>query len=213
VPRLCHRWPSFRHVFTRLGWPARPERLPPIRRSTRAACRLPTSTAEMIYEHAFEPPRPQRWLRRRAAARRVVIPLRGPPAELSQARGCRGCPRFTPRRSDRSPQQIYPDLLDPDTSCRKLVPDGAWKSAPSGDRAVTWSRLRTNSPDSPCRSSVRLEGPPSTPTRESDCFGLRPRCLPPLSLSICSTGSRVVVRLLGAAPTTRRLFNPPPGPP
>jgi hypothetical protein len=165
---------------------ARPECLPPIRRSPRAACRLPTSTAETIHEHAPEPPRPLRCLRRRTAARWVVIPLRSPPAELSQVRGCRNELPFTPCRSDRSPQQIYPDLFDPDTSCRKLVPGTTWKTAAPGDRAVTWSRLRTNSPDAPCRSTVRLAGPPSTPTRESERFGLRPRCLPPLSLSIFS---------------------------
>jgi hypothetical protein len=60
-------------------------------------------------------PRPPATASRRSV--RVAIPLRGLPAELSQARGFRTNP-MSPHRDDRSSQRFYPDLFDSDTSCR-----------------------------------------------------------------------------------------------
>lgn len=134
--------------------------------------------------------------------------LRSLPTELSQARGHRTNP-ISPHRDDRSPRWLYPDLFDPDTSCRKLVPHRAWKPALRGDRAVRW--FRTSSPNGPRRSTTRLEGPPSTPTRESERIWQNPRCLPPPSLSKirqgavsssdCSERPRRLAAFLTLAPT------------
>jgi hypothetical protein len=65
------------------------------------------------------------------------ILLRGSPAELHQARGRRTNPT-SPHRNDRSSRWLHPNLFDPDTSCRKLVPHKTWKPALCGDRAVRW---------------------------------------------------------------------------
>jgi hypothetical protein len=72
---------------------------------------------------------------RRATGWRIL--LRGSPTGLSQARGHRTNPT-SPHRDDRSSRWLYPNLLDPDTSCRKLVPHKTWIPALCGDRAVTW---------------------------------------------------------------------------
>lgn len=137
VPRLCHREPSFQHAFTGLSWSARPVSFPPIRRSPQATCRPPASATDTIPEHTFEAPSPPRSLRRQAAARRGSDPLT---RSTSRAFPGQGLPNEfnNPHRDDRSPRWLYPNLFDPNTSCRKLVPHKTWKPALRGDRAVRW---------------------------------------------------------------------------
>jgi hypothetical protein len=117
MPRLCRRGPSFRHAFTNLSWSARPVSVPPIRRSPQATCRPPASATDTIPEHTFESPSPPRSLRRRAAARRGGVPLA---RSTSRAFPGQGLPddSATPHRDDRSSRWLYPNLFDPDTSCR-----------------------------------------------------------------------------------------------
>lgn len=134
----------------------------------------------------------------------VAGPLARLPAELSRARGYQTNP-VNPHRDDRSPRWIYPDLFDPDTSCRELVPHKTWKPALWGDRAVRW--FRTSSPEELRRSAPPLAGLPSTPTRESERFWQEPEV--PSTTKLAEeldkeSSAEPIARLRS---TTRRLSN------
>lgn len=75
----------------------------------------------------------------------------------------------SPCRDDRSSQQLYPDLFDPDTSCRKLVLRKTWKPAMQSDRAVTW--FETSSPDRHAEARPVLQGRLSCPLAKASIAG------------------------------------------
>jgi hypothetical protein len=67
------------------------------------------------------PPKPQRATASRRRLGDSTL-CRVPPAELTQPRGCVVPKLHNYQRSDRSPHWDYPNLIDSDTSCRKLMP-------------------------------------------------------------------------------------------
>ena len=117
-----------------------------------------------------------------------VAPGEAPPAELSRFRGCRAA-LTSPQRPRRppAPTRIYPKPIDPDTFCRSLMPLTPWKSAlaTTGRKPIPPTTPFETLGGSTCRarhapkSATRLEGPPQTVARESDCPWPHPRCLPP----------------------------------
>jgi len=102
------------------------------------------------------------------------IPCEIPPAGLSQARGRLACSSVDPHHDDRSPQWIYPDLTDPDTSCREFVSDHTWK--PSVARRPCGRGLsRTYPPGARRLRFAHLVGPSPVPSRERKSTGDRTR--------------------------------------
>jgi hypothetical protein len=117
-----------------------------------------------------------------------VAPGEAPPAELSRFRGRRAAlaPPRLPRRPP-APTWIYPKPIDPDTFCRSLMPLTPWKSAlaTTGRKPIPPTTPFETLGGSACRArhapknAARLEGPPRTVARESNCPWPHPRCLPP----------------------------------
>jgi len=92
------------------------------RRSTWATCRLPTSTARVPRTHLRAAQTPTLVAAANRCAPGGDTPCGAPPTELFQARGlARPFGPFDPHHDDRSPQWIYPDLIDPGTSCHESV--------------------------------------------------------------------------------------------
>lgn len=86
-----------------------------------------------------------------------------------------------PHCNDHSLQWIYPNLIDPNTSCRSLVSPQAWN--------CRWRRpcgygLKSEPvcPAHQTRGLTRLIGPLSHHFREETAVLLRPRCLQPFGL-------------------------------
>jgi len=74
-------------------------------------------------EHTCEPPKPDRFMRRRTAARPMARALAGRTSRVASGQGSLWLfSPFDPPHDDRSPQRIYPNLTDSDTLCRSPVP-------------------------------------------------------------------------------------------
>jgi hypothetical protein len=105
---------------------ARLSYLPGSHQSSWATCRPPTSAIVRSTSTPPSPPDPRRF----PATANCCAPRQHHPCGQHQPDFPRlGVVRSSsanPRRSDRSPQRIYPNLIDPDTSCRELVPDSNW---------------------------------------------------------------------------------------
>lgn len=107
---------------------ARPSCLPAINRGRWATCFLSASATER--SPSTPPYRPNsgetvashfltEWRR----------PFRAAANRASSGQGSLGLlSRVDPHHSDRSPQWIYPNLIDSGTPCHEIVPNGAWKS-------------------------------------------------------------------------------------
>jgi hypothetical protein len=106
---------------------ARPKPLPGFHRSVRATRRLPTSATECPPNTPTNRPNPARLPQRRTAARAGgSAPCEAPPTEFFQARGRSGfLGPFDPHHDDRSPQRIYPNLIDSGTPCHDPVSNDA----------------------------------------------------------------------------------------
>lgn len=106
---------------------ARPNCLPATHRGRGATCCLSASATE--HSPSTPPYRPNssenvanhfltEWQR----------PFRAATNRASSGQGSLGLlHRVDPHHSDRSPQWIYPNLIDPGTPCHEIVPNGAWK--------------------------------------------------------------------------------------
>jgi hypothetical protein len=166
-------------VHARIFALARLRHLPALHRGLRATCRPSTSAIVRSTSTPASHPDPKRCPRRRTAPRLDGTTLA---SGSSRTFTGQGLPTFAvnPHRDDRSPQRIYPNLIDPDTSCRKLVPNSPWIEKP-GCRAV-YGFFRTNSPGLPRFHATRLVGPPPTLPREREHTQPHPRCLPPSAL-------------------------------
>jgi hypothetical protein len=126
VLRFCHREPSFRHAFTygirtldliSVGYSPtglRPHAAYRFLQLRDPRARLPTVlTSSLLRRHTL-------------AQLSDAAPCGALPAEFSQVRGL-FLSDVTPRRDDRSPRWIYPNLFGSDTSCRQLMLPTAWK--------------------------------------------------------------------------------------
>lgn len=104
----------------RLRRPLDPRTCPAIRQSSRATCHLSTSATERSTSTPINVPDLAAVATTEAAARTSDnAPFETLSTELSQARGHTRSERaLNPHRGDRSPRWIYPNLIDPGTSCR-----------------------------------------------------------------------------------------------
>jgi hypothetical protein len=194
-PWLCHQKPSFRHAFTLAylrSLDSETYQLFAGAPGPHAAHRLLQSCDPRAHLRFHQTPK-------RNSRRRTVPRLGSATLASDSSRAFTGQGLATrvenPHRDDRSPQRIYPNLFDPDTSCRKLVPDSPWIEKPSC-RAV-YGLSRTNSPGSPRFHATYLVGPPPTLPRERSHIRPHPRCLPPSALfndNSMKSGHHVPVR-------------------
>jgi len=114
VTRLCRQGPSFRHAFTRNACALDPHTDPAIHRSLWATCRPSISATETTHEHTFKTVRP-RGSRQAALRERRCLRPRKDRGQRRPGFFSSGVALYlevaTTAVSDRSPRQIYPDLI------------------------------------------------------------------------------------------------------
>lgn len=131
-------------------------------RACQAACRLSTSAIGLSVNAPAKHPNPNH----AEQARRSQVTTQAPPTELLQARGP-GASAEGPRRNSRLPRRIYPDLLDPSTSCHRPASEKARNGQPDGCAAAASLAGTSRSPRLAC-AQPRL-GPPHLRPRERVC--------------------------------------------
>jgi hypothetical protein len=131
-------------------------------RDCQATCRLSTSAIGLSVNAPAKQPNPNH----AEQARHSQVATQSPPAELLQARGL-GASTESPRRSSRLPRRIYPDLLDPSTSCHRPASEEARNGQPDGCAAAASLAGTSRSPQ--LAYAQPGVGPPHLRPRERVC--------------------------------------------
>jgi len=147
--------------------------------------RLPTSAIETKCEHgsgSTEPRTPRKGRPLRSFLLRVAdTPFGERPTEISRARGFfLWFSHISLSARDRSREELYPNPIGSDTSCRKPVSAGDWRSLRRRCALVLRCIHRVAELGHASAKPSWL-GPPHTLPREGQRIPLHPRCLPSIS--------------------------------